>query len=152
MINMVENDRNGSASRLAAEISADGSLQPCGALADDVAQVLQVITGRDAEAAHKVLGSGFEVSIVFAHILILRTTKVGVGRDGCGALEALKSCLGLGLCVGVVVTATKVLVRRDALLGAEFGASKVVGFLCAHVSFMILEVIPGSAVSHLQRP
>lgn len=116
--------------RSAAEVGPDGALQLRGALAEGAAQVLEVVAGRDAEAADKVLGGRLEVAVVVdGRVVLVGPAEVGVGRDGRGALEALEARLGLGLGVGVVVAPAKVLVRRDALLGAELGAGKVVALV-----------------------
>lgn len=64
--------------RSAAQIRADGTLEPRGALAKYMAQVLEVITGRDTKLAHEILGSRLEVPIVFFDFFI-GAAKVGVG-------------------------------------------------------------------------
>lgn len=85
---------------LVAKVRSDGSLEPGGHLARHLCQVLEIITGRDAKLAHKVLGRRLEIAILLLR-LILRSSKVSIGRDGTRALEALESGLGLSLGVGV---------------------------------------------------
>jgi hypothetical protein len=95
-----------------------------------VRQVLQVVAGRDAEFAHKVLGRALEVAVVLPAVVLLGPAKVGVGRDGAGALEALEAPLGLGLRARVEGALAEELVRRDGLLGAEFGAGVFLFVVC----------------------
>ena len=65
--------------RLAAEVGTDSPLQLRSALADEVAQVLEVVTGSDAELADKVLRRTLQVAVVVRRILVLWSPEVGVG-------------------------------------------------------------------------
>jgi hypothetical protein len=114
-------------SHLVAQISPDGALQLGSSFAHEIAQVVQIIAGGNTKLADKILGSRLEIAIVSLGLLI-RSAKVCIGRDGRGALEPLQARLGLGLRVGIEVPPSKVLIRRDALLGSELG-SGVVGRL-----------------------
>lgn len=90
-------------------------------VAHQIRQILQIVTGRDAEAAHKVLGCRFQVAVrVVAHRqFVLRSSKVIVTGDGSRTIELAQPLLGLGLGVGVETVAAKELVGRDALLLAK---------------------------------
>ena len=81
----------------AAKVRPDSTLQLCSTFANNVAQVLEVVARCYAKAAHKVLSSGLEITVILAIVFVLRSAKVRVGRDGCGALETLQSRLGLVL-------------------------------------------------------
>lgn len=87
----------GDSSHSAAQIAANGALKLAGSFAKHLLQVLEVIAGRDAKFADKVLGRSLNVAVLLRLLLIV-TAKVGIGRNGRGALEALQACLGLGLC------------------------------------------------------
>ena len=65
--------------RLAAEVGTDSPLQFRSAFADEVAQVLEVVTGSDAELADKVLRRALQVAVVVRRILVLWSPEVGVG-------------------------------------------------------------------------
>lgn len=90
-------------------------------VAHQIRQVLQIVTGRDAEAAHKVLGCRFQIAVgVVAHgQFVLRSPEVSVAGDGRRTIEITQPLLGLGLGVGVETVAAKEFVRRDALLLAK---------------------------------
>lgn len=108
----------------AAEVRTDGSLEPRGTLSQDMAQVLEVIAGRDAKLANKVLGRRLEVAVLLLDFP-LWPSKVSVGGNGRGTLKSLQPSLGLGLGVGVKRSLAKVLVRGNALLRAKLGARVV---------------------------
>lgn len=93
-----------------AQVASDRALQLGRALSQYLGQVLQVVTGGDTEFPHKVLGSTLQVSVVFAVVLVLGSTEIGVGGDGRGALEALQAGFGLGLGVRVELALAEELV------------------------------------------
>lgn len=105
-------------------------------LADNVRQVLDVVSSSDSEATDKVLGRVFEIAITVIHRreLILGPAEVGIAGDRRRTAEVLKSLLSLSLSVGVVALAAEVFVGRDTLLGAEAcpGLSKLL--LCGKIS------------------
>lgn len=105
-------------------------------LADNVRQVLEVVSSSDSEATDKVLGRVFEVTIPVIHRreLILGPAEVGVTGDRRRTAEVLQSLLSLSLGVGIVAFATEVFIGRDTLLGAEAcpGLRKLL--ICGNVS------------------
>lgn len=62
---------------LVTEVRANGSLEACGTFADNIAQILQIVTCCDAKLADKVLGSRLQIA-VFLLGFILWSTKVCV--------------------------------------------------------------------------
>jgi hypothetical protein len=63
---------------LAVQVAADRRLQAGRALADSTGQVLEIVTGSDAELADKVLGRGLQVAVILTSILLFGTAKVGI--------------------------------------------------------------------------
>jgi hypothetical protein len=84
-------------------------------------QVLDVITGGDAEASDKVLGRVLQipVTVINRRKVILGPAEVGIAGDRSGAIEFGKSLLGFRLSVGVEAVTAKEFIRRDTLLGTE---------------------------------
>lgn len=109
---------------LVPQIRPDRTLQLRRTVTERAGKVLNVVPCGDAEATDEVFGGGLEVAVLLLD-LVVGAAKVGVRGDGAGALEALKTGLGLGLLVGVEGTLAEVLVGGDALLGAELAASEV---------------------------
>jgi hypothetical protein len=123
---------NAPRSNLTVHIRPHGVAQFTRSLAEEIAQVLNVIPGRHPKLAHEIFGRGLNVPVVascaagFA-ALVLGPAEVGIAGDGGGAAEALEAGLGFGLRVGVVGVAAEEFVRGDALLRAEFGAGVLFG-------------------------
>jgi hypothetical protein len=65
--------------RLRVEIIANSALQPRGALAEQVGQVLDVVASRDAKLAHKVLCGALEVAVVVLGRVVFGPPEVRVG-------------------------------------------------------------------------
>jgi hypothetical protein len=83
------------------QVIPNSTLQLRRTLPKHTRQVLQIIASGDAELAHEVLCRSLQIAVVLnatRALFVFRTTEVGVGRDGLCALEALQTCLGLGLC------------------------------------------------------
>jgi hypothetical protein len=72
---------------LRVQIIPHRALQLSRALAEHTRQILQIVTRRDAEFAHKVFGRSLEVAVVFFGGVVFWATKVCVGRDGSCAFE-----------------------------------------------------------------
>jgi hypothetical protein len=66
---------------LRVQIIPDSPLQLGRALAEHAGQILEVVTRRDAEFAHKVLCGGLEVAVVFFGGVVFWAAEVGVGGD-----------------------------------------------------------------------
>lgn len=118
------------AAKLRVQVGPDGTLQPGCTLAQGAGKVLEIIASSDSELADKILGRRLEVAIVILDLLILGPSKVGVGGDGGGTLKALEARLSLGLRVGVKRALAEILVGRDTLLVAEFGARILLVVVC----------------------
>lgn len=101
-------------------------------------QIVQIITGRNAELTHKVPRRTLEVAIIPVLVrggqVVFGPAEVGVTRDRRRAFEALQSALGLGLRGRVEVVAAEELVRRDAFLVAEFRAGVFLFVRCKFIS------------------
>jgi hypothetical protein len=69
---------NPSSGRSAAQIGPNSALQLGGTLAEDLGQVLQVVTGRDPKLPDKVLSSSLEVAVLLAVVVILRAAEVSI--------------------------------------------------------------------------
>jgi hypothetical protein len=90
---------------LVVKVVPNRTLQLRRAIAQHARQVLEIIASGDAELADEVFGGSLEIAVVLnasGAFLVFRTTKVGVGRDGLRAFEALQARLGFGLCGWVV--------------------------------------------------
>lgn len=112
------------------EIIPNSTLQLRRTLAEHARQVFQVIASSDAEFAHEVLCGSLQIAVVLDATrtrFVFRTTEVGVGRNGLCALEALQTCLGLGLCGWVEGAFAEELVGGDTFLNAELFAGVALG-------------------------
>lgn len=112
------------------QVIPNSALQLRRALAKHTRQVLKIVASGDAELAHKVLRRGLQIAVVLdatGAFLVFGTAEVGVGRYGLCALEALQTCLGLGLCGWVEGAFTEELVGGDTFLNAELLASVALG-------------------------
>jgi hypothetical protein len=66
---------------LRVEIVPYSALQLGRSLAQHARQILEIVTSRDAEFAHKVLCGGLEVAVVFFGGVVFWAAEVGVGGD-----------------------------------------------------------------------
>jgi len=85
---------------LVVKVVPNRTLQFGRAIAQHARQVLKIVASGDTELAHEVLCGGLEIAVVLnasGALLVFGTAKVGIGRDGLGAFEALQTCLGFGL-------------------------------------------------------
>lgn len=62
----------------APQVAPDGALQLGSALAKDLGEVLQIVTGRDTELPDKVLGGSLEIAVVLGGLVFVGTAEVGV--------------------------------------------------------------------------
>lgn len=97
--------------------------------------ILQIISRRNAKLPNKVLRRALKITILATRTnLIFVTTKVGIARDGRGALEPLEAPFGFGLRIGVELVAPEEFVAPDAFLCAEFVAGGCGCGVCGCVS------------------
>ena len=69
------------------EVIAHRALEFGSPFTKHVGKVLEIVAGSQTEFANKVLSSCFQITIIFLGDIVLRSTKVCIGRDGCGAFE-----------------------------------------------------------------
>ena len=108
------------------------TLKLCGSLADEVRQVLNVISCCDTESADKILGSVLKISVTIIHgrEVILGPAEVSIAGDRGSTIELIEPLLSLGLSVGVEALASKVFIRRNTLLGTETSLSLTEFLFC----------------------
>ena len=93
------------------------------ALAKHTGQTFEIITGRDAKLANKVLRCRFQVAIVISTAsrrFIFWTAEVCIGTDGRGTFKALEPRLGFGLNGRVEGALAEELVGGYGLLVTKF--------------------------------
>lgn len=97
------------------------TLELRGSFANEVRQVLDIVTGGNTEAADKVFGRSLHISVAVIHrgSLILGPAEVGIAGDRSRAVKVLETRLGFSLSSGVEALTPEELVGGDTLLGAE---------------------------------
>ena len=79
--------------------------------AQDLREVLQIISCSDSKLSHKVPRSALQISVVsiLARLwaFFLGPAEVRITRDGCGTFKALQPLFGLSFDAGVEVIATE---------------------------------------------
>ena len=106
---------------LAVQITSDSSLQfPC-SFSGQSRQILDIITCRQPKLSDHVPRRRLQIAIVaFRRIVLLRTTKIGIGGYRLGPFEALEASFGFVLGGGVVGGATKEFIGGNGFLVGEF--------------------------------
>lgn len=129
---------------LAVQVVANSTLKLCGSLADKMRQVLNVVTGGDAESSNKVLGRVLQVSVTVINRrkVILGPAEVSIAGDRSGTIKFSEPLLGFRLGVGVEAVTAKELIRRDTLLGTE--ASLRLGEFLLYLTVLVLFFKPNS--------
>jgi hypothetical protein len=128
------------------EVIPNSTLQLRRTLAEHTRQIFQIIASGNAELAHEVLCRSLQIAVVLdatRALLVFGAAEVSVRGDGLCALEALQTCLGLGLCGWVEGAFAEELVGGDTLLNTELLAGVALGVVWGVI---VSDLSPGTTI------